>query len=92
MLANREVLALIGGEPAVPDWEPRADDRPAAVWRRDGTVALFNWDSADRTLTVEVKGSTATDLWSGETVPLEDGFVTLDVPASGVRLLRIDQG
>ncbi len=92
MLANREVLALIGGEPAVPDWEPRVDDRPAAVWRRHGTIALFNWDSDDRTVTVEVKGSAVTDLWSGETVPLENGLVALDVPASGVRLLRVDQG
>jgi hypothetical protein len=92
MLANREVLALIGGEPAVPEWEPRADDRPAAVWRKGGVVAVFNWDGADRTVTVELNGRSATDLWSGEEIPLENGFATVDVPASGVRLLRVEQG
>jgi hypothetical protein len=92
MLASPQVLALIGGEPAVPDWEPRADDRPASVWRRDGTVAVFNWDGADRKVTVELDGGAATDIWTGEEVVLEDGFVTVDVPASGVRLLRVDQG
>lgn len=92
MLANPEVLALIGGEPAIPDWEPRADDRPAAVWRKDGAVAVFNWEGADRTVTIDLNGRSATDLWSGEEVPLENGFVTLEVPASGVRLLRVEQG
>src|SRR6266700_4079564 len=34
LLTNPEVMELVGGAPAVPDWEPNQADRPPMHWRR----------------------------------------------------------
>ncbi len=92
LLTNRDVLALAGGEPARPDWDPQPKDLPASVWRRNGTVAVFNWGHQDREFQLEVDAGAATDLWTGRRVGVDGGRARLDVPAAGVRLIRLERG
>jgi alpha-galactosidase len=92
LLVNREVLALVGGSPAVPDWAPGDRDRASQVWRRDGVVALFNWDPADREVTAALPGRRrARDLWQGIDLGVVEGELTLLVPGSGARLVALDE-
>ncbi len=92
LLVNREVLALVGGSPAVPDWAPGDRDRASPVWRRDGVVALFNWDLADREVTAALPGRRrARDLWQGIDLGVVEGELTLLVPGSGARLVALDE-
>jgi alpha-galactosidase len=89
LLTNPEVLGLVGGEPAVPDWEPESEGIPSH-WRRDGVLAVFNWGPEDREVPVRAPGAVgARDLWAGtELQGFRDGARLL-VPAQGVRLLRL---
>lgn len=88
LLTNPEVLGLVGGEPAAPDWEPEGGI--PSHWRRDSVLAVFNWGPEDRELPVRAPGARgARDLWAGtELLEFRDG-VRLRVPAGGVRLLRL---
>jgi hypothetical protein len=93
LLTNPEVLALVGGHPAVPDWERDGTGYPATHWRRDDVVAVFNWTSAGQEVRLRAPGAQgARDLWERRELPdLRDGAV-LPVPAQGVRLLRVRRG
>jgi len=89
LLRNPEVLALIGGAPATPDWEPD-NDVLSGIWRR-GTdvVAAFNWNGPPRRLVLEVESAgRLRDLWAQADIPTTTHLVELDLPAQGVRLLR----
>ena len=89
LLRNPEVLGLVGGAPAVPDWEPD-NDSLASVWRRgDEVVAAFNWNGPARRLVLEVQSDgRLRDLWAREDIPTTTHLVELDLPEQGVRLLR----
>jgi alpha-galactosidase len=89
LLTNPEVLALVGGPPAVPDWEPDSD-RLAGIWRRgDQLLAAFNWNGPPRRLFIEAEGAvTARDLWQKADLPMSGGALELDLAESGVRLLK----
>jgi alpha-galactosidase len=90
LLTNPEILGLVGGDPAVPDWEPAAGDLPATHWRRGDVLAVFNWRAEATEMAVRAPGASgARDLWARrELDDFEDGAV-LTVPACGVRLLRL---
>jgi alpha-galactosidase len=90
LLTNPEVLGLVGGVPAVADWEPAAGDLPATHWRRGDVLAVFNWRDEAVEVAVRAPGARgARDLWArAELDALGDGTV-LTVPALGVRLLRL---
>lgn len=89
LLRNPEVLELVGGAPAAPDWEPE-NDVLASVWRR-GTevIAAFNWNGPARRLVLEVESEGhLRDLWARHDIPTTTHLVELELPAQGVRLLR----
>lgn len=90
LLLNPEVLELVGGAPAVPDWEPEQGDQPATTWRRDDVLALFNWSEEHRLVKVRSEGARAArDLWARRDLDeFEDGC-QLTLPPHGVRLLRL---
>lgn len=90
LLTNPDVLGLVGGPPAVPDWEPKSEQL-ASIWRRgDGLVAAFNWTAGPRRLAVvKPAGGEVHDLWSGDEVDLSEGTAYLELPQSGVQLLRL---
>ncbi|HEY7199432.1 MAG TPA: DUF87 domain-containing protein [Candidatus Dormibacteraeota bacterium] len=90
LLTNPEVLELVGGVPAVADWEPAAGDLPPVHWRRGDVLAVFNWRSEPAEVAVRAPGASgARDLWAGSDLPdFRDGDL-LRVPAGGVRLLRL---
>jgi hypothetical protein len=89
LLTNPEVLSLVGGRPAVPDWEPDAGGLPATHWRRGDVLAVFNWTPADREIAVRAPGASgAHDIWASEELEdFRDGAAIV-IPANGVRLLR----
>ena len=93
LLQNRDVLALVGGRPAVPDWMPSARDRAAAVWRRDDVVAVFNWNDAEQTLGVGLPAGphVAVDLWTGAKIGAAEGRLEVAVPPLGARLIRLSR-
>jgi hypothetical protein len=92
LLTNREVLALVGGPPAVPDWPPSPADQ-AGVWRRQGVFAAFNWDHKPHHMRVPIdRPARAIDLWSGVTIGRVEAAVELEIPPRGVRLIRLDEG
>jgi hypothetical protein len=93
LLTNPEVLGLVGGHPAVPDWEQNGTGYPATHWRRDDVLAVFNWTSAGEEVRVRAPGARgARDLWERRDLPaFRDGAV-LSVPVQGVRLLRVRTG
>ncbi|WP_198667213.1 glycoside hydrolase family 27 protein [Glycomyces dulcitolivorans] len=96
LLRNPEVLALLeskGGREIVRDhslvvWRAGLDDAEACAvfWLGDEPadldIHLADVGSAHR--------SRARDLWEGADVPVKDGLVRLQVPAHGVRLLRLE--
>ncbi len=90
LLTNPEVLELVGGGTAQPDWEPNAADRPATHWRREDVLAVFNWDDEATEVAVVAPGAGgARDLWARQELDdLRDGTI-LAIPPCGVRLLRI---
>lgn len=89
LLRNREVLALVGGPPPRPDWEPESEN-VAAIWRReDGILAAFNWSGPPRELVIETRpGLQLRDLWAQADVVMTGGRISLDVQEQNVRLLR----
>lgn len=88
LLTNPEVLALTGGVPALPDWEPGGG--PPTHWRRDDVLAVFNWDAAPAEVTVRAPGAAgARDLWAREEVAGFGDGVRLEIPPQGVRLFRL---
>jgi alpha-galactosidase len=93
LLTNAEVLSLVGGPPAVPDWEPDSD-KLAAIWRRgDEVLAAFNWNGPPRKLLIEVEGEARVrDLWQQADLPISEGTLQLDLKEGGVRLLRFEGG
>jgi hypothetical protein len=92
LLTNPEVLGLVGGAPAMPDWEPAAGDLPATHWRRGDVLAVFNWRDDDAGVAVRAPGARgARDLWAREDLDEFGDGTVLAVPARGVRLLRIRQ-
>ena len=89
LLTNPEVLDLVGGVPAVPDWEPDESDRPAVHWRRGDLLAVFNWASQQAEIAIRAPGTKgARDLWARRELDRFHNGVRLQVPANGVRLLR----
>jgi hypothetical protein len=91
LLVNPRVLDLVGGPPAVPDWQPTEKDRPSSVWRRDGVLAVFNWDWQDREVAVAVDGRRrAHDLWDDRDLGLAEAELRLQVPAAGARLVALE--
>lgn len=93
LLANRDVLQLVGRPPAVPDWLPTPADR-ALIWRSGEVVAAFNWDAKPHRMRVTIQNHTrAHDLWSGADLGrVTQGALELAVPPRGVRLIRLDGG
>jgi len=88
-----EVLGLAGRPPAVPDWEPDSDQL-ASIWRQGSEVlAAFNWNGPARSLVIETGGEVAVrDLWSRQPVEAGGPLLHLDLPESGVRLLKLQGG
>lgn len=93
LLTNEPILALVGGPAALPDWEPNQAGRPPRVWRRrDGVVALFNWEADPAEITIKVEGATRIrDLWTGAQEPAE-GAIRARLPGHGVRVVRVLPG
>jgi alpha-galactosidase len=92
LLTNREVLDLVGGEPAVPDWDPDESDRPPRVWRRGDMVAVFNWSSEATAMTVDVGGRRRVrEVWEGRDLGVADGLLEVALPAFGTRLVRLGE-
>jgi hypothetical protein len=90
LLTNPEVLALTGGLPAQPDWEPAPGGRPPTHWRRDDVLAVFNWEAEPAVVTVRAPdASGARDLWAREELAEFTDGTGIAVPAQGVRLLRL---
>jgi alpha-galactosidase len=91
LLTNPDVLALVGGPPAEPEWEPHGNDLPPAVWRRDDVVAVFNWTGETRTFSVPVTASAegVHDLWDGAPLETTEGRLQIDVEPSSARLVRV---
>jgi hypothetical protein len=90
LLRNPEVLALTGGAPALADWEPAADGLPASHWRRGDVLAVFNWTAEPALVPVRAPGAAgARDLWAREELSEFGDGARLEVPAQGVRLLRL---
>ena len=89
LLTNPEVLALVGGEPAIGDWDPTERDLPPAIWRRpDGVIGVFNFQDVPATVTLSTDGASAMrDLWERTDLAIEGGVLEIDLPADGVRLL-----
>jgi hypothetical protein len=90
LLTNPEVLELVGGAPAVADWEPAAGDLPASHWRRGDVLAVFNWGSEAAEIAVRAPGAAgARDLWAHRDLPEFADGTRIAVEAEGVRLLRL---
>lgn len=91
LLDNPEVLGLIGGAPAVPDWEPNEEDRPPSVWRRgEDLIAVFNWSAEEVRRHLELPGARSVrDLWARQDLDGPRSELELDLPAHGVRLLQL---
>jgi hypothetical protein len=90
LLTNPEVLDLVGGRPAVPDWEPDARDLPPTHWRRGDVLAVFNWCAQEREIPIRSPGVRgARDLWERKELLDLSGDGQLRVPGHGVRLLRL---
>ncbi len=73
-------------------YQPGAD--PPSVWaltQPDGTsvVALCNWSDETRRIEVAVPPGTATELWTGDHLDVTGAAVALEVPATGVRVVRV---
>jgi len=92
LLLNPSVLGLVGGPPAVPDWEPSDTDRPSSIWRRDGLIGVFNWSWQEREVSVPVHGRRrARELWLGHDLGLAEGALRVRVPAAGARLVALEE-
>ena len=93
LLTNPEVLALVGGPPAVPDWDPESEN-VSAIWRRGNELlAAFNWAGPPRQLVINAPpGMRVRDLWAQEDVLFDGPRVYLDLPEQGVKLLAIQKG
>ncbi|HXM57430.1 MAG TPA: glycoside hydrolase family 36 protein, partial [Candidatus Dormibacteraeota bacterium] len=90
LLTNPEVLELVGGAPAVADWEPAAGDLPPSHWRRGDVLAVFNWATEPAEIAVRAPGAAgARDLWARSDLPEFTDGTPLVVEAQGVRLLRL---
>jgi len=90
LLTNPEVMELVGGAPAVPDWEPNQADRPPMHWRRGDVLAVFNWNAEPTEVQVRAPGARgARDLWAGEDLAGFADGAALAIPGHGVRLLRL---
>ncbi len=93
LLQNPEVLALAGGAPAVPDWEPAERDLPPSIWRKGDVVAAFNWSSQPRRVEVRWAGSgLVRDLWERRDLGVVDGVIAVEVAASSVSLMSLQSG
>jgi hypothetical protein len=90
LLRNPEVLALVGGPPPRPDWEPRSE-QVASIWRRDdGIIAAFNWSGPPRELIVQTTPRLRLrDLWERADVVITGDRISLDVQEQSVRLLSV---
>ncbi|HLH70155.1 MAG TPA: alpha-galactosidase [Candidatus Dormibacteraeota bacterium] len=90
LLTNPEVLALVGGRPATPDWEPDDHDLPPTHWRRGDVLAIFNWCAQEREIPIRSPGVRgARDLWERRELSGLSGDGRLRVPGHDVRLLRL---
>jgi alpha-galactosidase len=96
LLRNPEVLSLLESKGS----REIVRDHSLVVWRADlddaEACAVF-WlgdEPADLDIHLADVGSAhrsrARDLWEGADVPVKDGLVRLEVPAHGVRLLRLE--
>jgi alpha-galactosidase len=53
-------------------------------------ICLFNWDDAERTLTVRLTApATLTDFWSGESLGRREGAIAVEMAPRSARLLRV---
>jgi len=61
------------------------------VWRRrDGLLAVFNWTSRERELTVPLQGARrARDLWEDRELDELNDPLRLLLPPAGVRLIQL---
>lgn len=94
LLANPELPRIVGGGPAVPDWQPEDRDLPPAVWRQaDGVVAVFNWTGQTRHHRLgAARSASARDLWTGQALAARGDVFEVTVEPGDVRLLRLDEG
>ncbi|MGH7904242.1 MAG: glycoside hydrolase family 36 protein [Candidatus Dormibacteraceae bacterium] len=99
MLTNPAVLDLIGGPPAVPDWQSDRPDRPPRIWRRpDGVIGIFNWEWEGALVEVPLPvragepalAVTARELWSGRELRVEIGGGGRGSAGGGGRIIAVD--
>jgi hypothetical protein len=91
LLTNPEILELVGGSPATPEWDP-VNHALAAIWRRGDLLAAFNWAGPARRLLIETAATAPLqmrDLWRRQDIVLTDPQAGLELPESGVRVLRL---
>jgi alpha-galactosidase len=90
LLTNPEVMRLVGGGAAVPDWETGHEDLPPTTWRRGKVIAVFNWSAVARQVDVTVPGGCSVrDLWANRELGFWDGGGQVQVEAGSVCLLHV---
>ena len=52
-------------------------------------ICVFNWDDQPARRVVAVAGSKATDFWTGETIKLESGAITVTMTPRSARLVKV---
>jgi alpha-galactosidase len=92
LLTNPDVVALAGGAPAVPDWEPQENEVPPSVWRvGEKVIGIFNWTDLERHLDVPVPGRHhVRDVWAQSDAGTVSECLRLDLEPSAVRLFQLD--
>jgi hypothetical protein len=90
LLTNPEVIRLVGGGWAVPDWDTGQQDLPPTTWRRGDVVAVFNWSAESREVDVAVPGECSVrDIWAARELGIWGGRGRVRVEPGSVCLLRI---
>jgi hypothetical protein len=90
LLTNPDVIGLVGGGTAVPEWEAGQEDLPPAIWRRGDVIAVFNWSAETREFVVALPGECSVrDLWANRELGVWQGSGQVQVEPGSVCLLRV---